>query len=385
MKILVLSTPKTGNAWLVLIVSLLYQLPIVDIPEEFVEYEFDKLPDNFVGHQHLFPNQDLCQWMNNNNVIVISTIRHPLDTLISYINYVQDYSSAEANQLNTHIDSGSLSKYIMNNFYYTYQLSSLWHRLGSIAVRYEDLIEKPIQTLEILTSKIKQVNHEIILSALLASRPDISISMGFLNKNHISTNKLQQLNLDKNKLLESFICDQYRCIASKYGYDVEVLNQLTPFNYNIIDPFGDNIYFDNGAYVTGWMKYIYYQYAGNNKWNTPIASSGDSYWNWLKMTDVGFILSKIHFNNSDQLISKSSYPTDDQVKRLFTNFVASIYKYRADVQHHFPDPIGNDFYPFLAWLVFQSPKEIIAPSQLFSAAFDIYIESIQPIKTSYNN
>lgn len=86
---MILSCPKTGNAWLRQLLHFAYGVPIVGLPGEWSEATGRSLPEAFVGHQHFAPTERLVRWIAENDVTVLTTIRHPGDTLLSYFHYAR--------------------------------------------------------------------------------------------------------------------------------------------------------------------------------------------------------------------------------------------------------------------------------------------------------
>ena len=89
LKIVILSTPKTGNTWLRLLLHYAYGIPMVELPPEWAPGCAADLPPRFVTHQHLFPSESLVQWLVESRVVVLTTIRHPADTFLSLFHYVK--------------------------------------------------------------------------------------------------------------------------------------------------------------------------------------------------------------------------------------------------------------------------------------------------------
>jgi len=89
LKIIILSAPKTGNTWLRWLLHYAYGIPIVELPLEWAPGCADDLPPRFVTHQHLFPSESLVQWLVESRAVVLTTIRHPADTFLSYFHYVK--------------------------------------------------------------------------------------------------------------------------------------------------------------------------------------------------------------------------------------------------------------------------------------------------------
>jgi hypothetical protein len=60
LKIVILSSPKTGNTWLRSLLHDAYRIQIVELPLEWGPGSADDLPPRFVTHQHLFPELEPC-------------------------------------------------------------------------------------------------------------------------------------------------------------------------------------------------------------------------------------------------------------------------------------------------------------------------------------
>jgi hypothetical protein len=145
LKIIILSTPKTGNTWLRWLLHEAYRIEIVDLPEEWAPGCADDLPSRFVTHQHLFPSESLVRWLVESGAVVLTTIRHPADTFLSYFHYVKwcdgglDPSAAMLKEDGDRPGKNALS-YITDSFPQSYAISLAWAKLGSQIVRYEDLL-----------------------------------------------------------------------------------------------------------------------------------------------------------------------------------------------------------------------------------------------------
>jgi hypothetical protein len=188
LKILIVSTPRTGNTWIKYCLSLIYDLPVVDFsPPEFWRpfdaHPYDQLGRRWIAHQHLLPFESLVRWARDRGVVLITTIRHPADTLVSLYHYVRNFrectpiedetirllttSSKKGkadNELPAHED---LQAYVREKFFKTLHFSIAWlQRRLSYGIRYEDLWDKPFETIRALTDQISPVPHEHILVCL---------------------------------------------------------------------------------------------------------------------------------------------------------------------------------------------------------------------------
>ena len=96
LEILIVSTPRTGNTWIKYCLSLIYDLPVVDFhaPEfwrPFDAHPYDQLGRRWIAHQHLPPFESLVRWARDRGLVLITTIQHPADTLVSLYHYVRNF------------------------------------------------------------------------------------------------------------------------------------------------------------------------------------------------------------------------------------------------------------------------------------------------------
>jgi hypothetical protein len=98
LRILILSTPKTGNTWLRHLLAGVYRLPQFYVPPPLDCAKLDKAGERWVTHYHIRPNPELLSWIRMNRAVVITTIRHPGDVLISLYHHVHDFRSETLDQ-----------------------------------------------------------------------------------------------------------------------------------------------------------------------------------------------------------------------------------------------------------------------------------------------
>src|SRR2546430_2426090 len=187
LKILIVSTPRTGNTWIKYCLSLIYDLPVVDFPSPefwrpFDAHPYDQLGRRWIAHQHLPPFESLVRWARDRGLVLITTIRHPADTLVSLYHYVRNFREraqidAETTNLLTNGERGKaddnmpgsdrLQAYVREKFFKTLHFSIAWlQRRLSYGIRYEDLWDKPFEAIHALTNQITPVPHEHILVCL---------------------------------------------------------------------------------------------------------------------------------------------------------------------------------------------------------------------------
>ena len=96
LRILIVGTPRTGNTWLKFCLSLIYDLPVVEFPtpefwRSFPVDQYDALGSRWIAHQHFPPFEPVVQWVQDRGVLLITTTRHPADTLVSVYHYVRNF------------------------------------------------------------------------------------------------------------------------------------------------------------------------------------------------------------------------------------------------------------------------------------------------------
>jgi len=195
LKILLVSTPKTGNTWLKYLLAAIYDLPIIEFPmpehwSEFDQNRYNELGPRWIAHQHVPPLDPLVRWAHEQRVTLITTVRHPGDSLVSMYYYVQNYTGTvmidpEAIRLLISPEgkkeqagviplTQGLELYVRNKFFYSLNYSIAWLHSGlSFGVRYEDLWDSPLRTLQALTNCLQPVDSERIRDAILQCHIDV--------------------------------------------------------------------------------------------------------------------------------------------------------------------------------------------------------------------
>jgi hypothetical protein len=99
LKIVILWAPKTGNIWLRWLLHYADAIPIVELPLEWAPGCADDFPPRFVTHQQFFHSESLVRWLVESRAVVLTAIRHPADTFLSYFHYVKWNDNASAAML----------------------------------------------------------------------------------------------------------------------------------------------------------------------------------------------------------------------------------------------------------------------------------------------
>ena len=120
-------------------------------------------------------------------MVLVTTVRHPADTLISLYHYIQNFAGKTtidpqtlellgSNGVTHTCGSGSeslagLVSYVRAKFFKTLHFSIAWLQRGlSYGVRYEDLWHRPVETFKALTDQILPVPTERLTKSIEKSR-----------------------------------------------------------------------------------------------------------------------------------------------------------------------------------------------------------------------
>lgn len=369
LKILILSTPKTGNTWLRLLLSHAYGLPQVELPPIWDPECVLDLPNGFVSHQHYFPEESLVRWLRDERVVVLSTIRHPADTFLSLFHYVKWHvddtdPAQELLRRDGEVPGSNSLEHIRRFFPLTYALSLSWAQLGSHIVRYEDLLADPVAELRRVTQRISPVAQERVQAAAFLCRPEYLISAGRVDERHLRTrgsrrwmHELPTDIIDALRTAQPFAsaCDEYA-----YGWEIGAGTE-PPFDYDSIDPFGGRHHFDNGQPIGPYLTSIYLcdVPGARERFPDPRLTAGDSYWNWL------------------QSPAPTEHLDDGMPPGTFTNLMALVYQTRPDLQEAYKDVAGSDRIGFLTWFIGFGASELRLPWGIVGAAIDAHCEYLR--------
>ncbi|HVU23798.1 MAG TPA: sulfotransferase domain-containing protein [Opitutus sp.] len=174
LKILIASTPKTGNTWLKYLLSAIYELPVADLSPN---YRDGVAGERWVGHQHYLPESGLLAWARKEGVNFVTTVRHPGDVLVSLRHHVNrnEVGAVGANDPASMLRDGEgffgehTRRYVEHGYFLMLHVSLAWSQGGwARVVHYEDLWRDPAATLQRLTDAILPVPGERIRAAVKA-------------------------------------------------------------------------------------------------------------------------------------------------------------------------------------------------------------------------
>jgi Sulfotransferase domain len=371
LKIVILSTPKTGNTWLGWLLHYAYGIRIVE-PLEWAPGWADDLPPGFVTHQHLFPSESLVRWLVESQAVALTTVRHPADTFLSYFHYVKwcgagsDPSAAMLKQ-----DGDRPGEYALNYINYVfpqiYAYSRAWAKLGSHVIRYEDLLADPLSQLREITSKILPLDEERLKTAVLLCKPKLLTSVvdPRLLRTQTAGRGVHEL---PSEIVDAMASNQaYASVCKTYGYDwSRSAPEPSGYDYNKIDPFRGHDRFDNGELISPTLLKIYLQKVpdATARWPEPWVTEGASFWNWLRAPS-----------------EMASLNPDVPVGTL-TNIMMVIHNLRADLQLAYKNPAGSDRMDFATWFLNTAPSEIAIPWGLIEPvlqSFCSYFSSVSAL------
>jgi hypothetical protein len=193
LRILIASTEKTGNTWLKLLLSHIYDLPTPHISEDFSPAEADTLGRHWVTHQHFLPQPRLLEWASARNAHIFTMLRHPGDLLVSLYHYCCNYAAhykhdrriaeaiaADADERRAmttfphHVIDGHLIRALQDRVMCDLNISISWmlSRRSSI-VRYEDLRANPSTTLRDICARIAPASENRIQQAIEQCQLDV--------------------------------------------------------------------------------------------------------------------------------------------------------------------------------------------------------------------
>lgn len=355
MKILICGTPKSGNTWLRWLLHYCYDLEMIEIPADERDLKSFCPPKSFVTHQHFFPSKLVLDWVKENNIITVTTIRHPADVLLSYWNFskwnhLDDDSWAL--RLREDLDRPSINcnQFIRRKFKQIYSVSLQWNRLCSHSIRYEDLLSSTDLVLEKLTNEIMHISDDRRQRALLLCQPEI-LKYQLADARHIkSASSGNWKSAVGDSEIEAFKEDRsfYNEIL-ELGYDFDRDSYVeNRYDYKNIDPFRGRALFDNGLVIGNSLKILFYKELPDSLrlWEDPLITGTNSYFDWLSSIDTTKI------NNE--------YPP-------ITNLMRLIYKHRVDLHSIYEDIDGKDRNAFHNWFYGQFLSEHDAPYYFYKS------------------
>jgi hypothetical protein len=357
-RILIAATEKTGNTWLKLLLSQIYDLPTPYIGQDFSEAEADSLGNRWVIHQHFLPERPLLAWAAATQTHLLTMIRHPADTLVSLYHYCCNYADhykddaairralvADAGEREAtaefahHVVDGELIRTLQERIMCDLNISISWIRSErSSIVRYEDLRAEPLTTLNGLAASIRPVSRDRIEQAIEACdirilRENYAVDSRFFRRALIGEGR----SVLPVEILRRFAEEEpFRSQLAFLGYEIEldeiapqrVLRGQTPNQ-------SSEERFDNGVPFAPILSELLQSVAPEKRasWDPILdTSSPDCFFHW-----------------ANAAAEEDAFGAE-AVPRI-TNLATFIHKQRADLQTAFPDIFDLNRLGYAGWFL----------------------------------
>lgn len=356
MKIIVASTPKTGNTWMTHLLSFVYGLPEVELPPSFDATIASQRGSDWVALQHYYPDSDLLAWSEGRQVAFVTMVRHPGDLLVSLWHMLRNRSYdpdsdlgcsttllLDGEQMGVHAE-----QYVKEDFFHGLHISLDWMKLGrSHIVRYEDLWRDPVRTLTDLTNRIQPVEQDRIESAI--DLCDLNLLRQLYDDPQGKFFRKGGPGSWRDELPDSIAeifrhQEPYPSLFQALGYTLnphDPLIDAPPKPRVSTNPFLKSRRFDNGIEVPAIAVrlYLLLDSGVRARWSgSETATSEHSFFAWLNA------------------------PADEaQCQRkqvpMVTNLAHHIYRTRSDLQRSFPDVFHEDRIGYIAWFISNAQNE----------------------------
>ncbi len=352
LRILILSTPKTGSTWLRHLLAGVYRLPQFLAPPPLNRAVLDQAGRRWVTHYHIRPNQDLLSWIRENRAVVITTIRHPGDVLVSLYHHVHEFRSETLDHdflrrmLSTGFERRNITTYAGEQpFSADLDCSLEWMACEGVhTVRYEDLRADPVATLRALTSRIDPAPLERIEAAVEMCDIDVMRRLagqfsGFFRRGRIEDWR-GQLPPDVVEVLRTG--QPYAAQVSRLGYSVDPAGAAprSPVPSRPRHPMTMLSRFENGVTVAPILVQCFFwaDFEQRQAWEKQLDATGPgSFYEWL--------------NAPAPAAGEGLYQT-----LQLSNIAAFVYGQRPDVRLVYQDLGSAGRYEYVRWFLRRAGK-----------------------------
>jgi hypothetical protein len=355
LRILILSTPKTGNTWLARLLSSIYELPQLGLVVPFDKRQARGLGERWVVFHHLRPSPGILDWIEQTQPVLLSVIRHPGDVLVSLYHHVRGFQpgvidAKEARAMLTGpYERNDIATDVSGSFLNDLECSLSWMRTGRAhIVRYEDLWRDTHRELTRLTSLICPVPERSIDLAI--ERGDFSLMRRLAGKHGRFFRSGKVGNWPE--ALPEDVCaelsnDPYRRVIEDLGYSMNPADPIlsapqvprvsvNPFKKSGGDILGDSsdeARFDNGVPVVALLVDLYLALCRKYAWQgEPSATGEGSFYHWL--------------NQPCEVAGQDGYE-----RVLITNLAFQLHRLRPDLHQTFCDLRGPARADYADWFV----------------------------------
>lgn len=314
----------------------------------------------WITHHHYQRERKIEEYIRGNRVVLITTIRHPADTLISMYHHITRFQFADADRdelrrmmREDFAREGIIPDRVGAPFYADIACSIGWARSGMArVVRYEDLRTDTFRVVKKLTDEIRPVSRERIERAISACELDLMRRLagkfgGFFRRGGIG---------EWRKLLPGDVVEMFRTVdpypaqCAELGYRMDAGDVFTSREVpeRRRHPFSNRERFENGVRIPAIAKKCFFvAFPGGG----PVA-----FYRWLQ--------------------AAAPVAGEAPFERLrVSNLALFLYEERADVRAAFPDLRGGDRVRFLEWFVeygrreYELPDELVEPARRELAGF----------------
>lgn len=176
LRIAVIGTPRSGNTWVRGLIGALYGLEELAVASR-ESLDWERLPERCIVQIHQYPEPDFEAMLTRLGVRVVVPARHPLDVMISALNYAQfiehppRWVDGSGNELTLKGASPVDREFLeyASNAQPGAILSispAWWKKPGSLRIRFEDLVADPEGSIAGLASRIdSRILHPIPMVA----------------------------------------------------------------------------------------------------------------------------------------------------------------------------------------------------------------------------
>jgi len=345
LRILIVSPPKTGNTWLRLLLRHAYGLRNVDLPVPFAAEAATALGAGWISHTHLLPHPELVDWLVAHDVTVLTTVRHPGDTLASLFHYLRwagDPGDPACEMLRGDGDrpGAGAERYARAYYAQTYSIAHAWATLGSHVVRYEDLIADPLEELRAIADRIGPVAEPLLRRAVILGDPRLMRSLGEVDPRHVRKAEPGGWREDLPAGIVDFLRanEPFTAACARWGYGWSATADAAErrrFDYGAISPFAGTTTFANGDPIGSVLVRIHLDAPAKHPdaWGgDPLGTGPGTFWAWL-------------------MAPADAASNDRFPPATLTNLMGALWDIRTDLAHEFPDPWGDDRLRFALWFV----------------------------------
>ncbi len=351
LKILILSTPKTGNTWLMSLLAAIYDLPKLGLVCPFDRDQASKMGPRWIAFHHFLPDAELVDWIREERPFVLTTVRHPGDVLVSLYHHLRGFTQdavdlgAMRDMLHQPFERREIYPPARHTFREELDCSIAWKRTGlTRVVRYEDLRRRTRSVLLELTAWLGAVPEERIAQAM--ERCDIGLMRGLAGK-HSGFFRSGEAGgwraVLSAEMLEDFAREPYRSQFEELGYGLDAdaaIEAEASEPAAMWNPFRTVQVFENGVRAAPIAVDLYLSLDGATRARWPaIASTGPgSYFAWLQEA-----------------------PENDGHGRYEAIRISHLLHYvrrtRPDLEQLFRDLAGSDRAAYAEWLMRYAESE----------------------------